>query len=167
MIYRRTTILCLLLGLAVLLNGCAGLSILPSSSMAKLVYPEEQGDEIEKSWPDGKLKKEFRKYWFLRFDGRIERIFEMEAPYIQEMLAYETYEQYMKGAQNNRLVEIEPLGIEKKTDELYEIKFYQRFIAPNGKEKEIYLTEEWVEAGGNWYHIFQDALMFPQIRKSK
>ena len=166
MIYRRTiTILCLLFSLAVLLNGCAGLSILPSSGMANLVYPEGQEDEIVKSWPDEKLTKAFRKYWFLRFDGQIERIFKMEAPYIQEMLPYEKYAHYMKGARNNRLVEIEPLGIEKKTDELYEVKFYQRFIAPNGKEKEIYLTEEWVEAGGKWYHLFQDASHVPQNQK--
>ena len=167
MIYRWKTILCLLLCLAVLLNGCAGLSILPSSGMAKLVYPEGQGDEIVRSWPDEKLTKAFRKYWFLRFDGQIERIFKMEAPYIQEMLPYEKYAHYMKGARNNRLVEIEPLNIEKKTDELYEVKFHQRFIAPNGKEKEIYLTEEWVNAGGKWYHLFQDPLLFPSIRKGK
>lgn len=144
--------------------GCAGISGYGVDAL-NLVYPEGKSDtEI---WPEKSLKGEFVRYWALRFDGETEKIFKMEAPYIQKIINFDKYHRYMRGAKTVELVKMEIMNIEKIHDYLYNLKFKTHIIPflSTDKEsiKEVYVEEKWVKSGGKWHHVLHDRLQFSEL----
>ncbi len=156
----------LFLSIAVLLQvlGCAALTGTERNrDAAEFTYSDDLQEKRHDAWPDNALRKAFEDYWTLRFGGEVQTIFEMEAPYVQYMVEPEKYKWYVKGAKLNDLQEIKISNFEKHTDYYYTVHFTSRFVMENGEEKEVYRKDEWVKAGGEWYHVLRDFLMFQNI----
>lgn len=146
------------------ISGCATLSLNGGNKdSAEIVYSKELQDAKDTRWPDKALRQTFEDYWLLRFGGEVQKIFSMEAPYVQFMVEPDRYEQYAQGAKQNDLKVIQISGIDKITEYNYTVHFTSRFVTKTGEEKEVYRNDEWVKAGGNWYHVLRDFIMFRDL----
>lgn len=114
-------------------------------------------------WPEKSLRNAFSRYWALRFEGDIDAMWEMEAPYIQEMADPDRYHEYMRNTGRNKLKDIEMIDIVQKNDYLAEIQVNVYVEKRNDDTEEVYLKDEWVKAGGQWYHLLRDKLLFPYL----
>jgi hypothetical protein len=128
---------------------------------AQVVYSKESGLTPEQLLPDGNLRKAFARYWGLRFAGKVDEAFAMEAPYFQEMVGMNRYRLFVQGTRKNQLIEMEIRGVERKTDHFYEIQCRPRFKTPEGEIKEIYMVDRWVDVDGTWFHVLKDSVVFP------
>ena len=128
-----------------------------------ITYSLDAGVRPDQLWPDDQLKEVFASYWSLRFTGPWEEVFELEAPYFQEMVNPNRYRMYMQSGMRNELSEIEVRDLVQETEFFCVIHCLVRLRLANGEMNEIFLRDRWVNAGGRWYHVIQDSLIFPGV----
>lgn len=146
-----------------MLISCSGLSSQMQIKPVNLVYDESL--KSEKIWPDRDMKKQFRQYWGLRFsDGVTDRLFAMEAPYIQEMLDEKKYASYIKGSWRSELTDIRIKNVEARTEHLFFVECIVNANVVGSDEKlNVYIKDWWLNIKDNWYHVLEDKFFFPEI----
>lgn len=129
---------------------------------AKLIYAKENMSiSPESFWTDKALKDAFANYWLLRLSKKIDQAFKLEAPYFQEMANFQRYRTFLDGTKDD-LVEIELKDRIQVTERFVVIKCIVR-LNTNSAEgiKNVPIADYWVYAGGKWYHVLIDKLIFP------
>jgi hypothetical protein len=147
----------LLTACVLLMAGCAGLK---QSGESPVTY-DGSSNAPDGLWPDKELEGAFRRYWGLRFAGKVEEAFSVEAPYFQEMTGIARYRLYVQHAQKNMLLGIDVKGATKETERFVIIKCVARIKTQAGETNETFLLDRWVHAGARWYHVIKDPFMFP------
>ncbi len=147
-----------LLGM-LLSSGCALKDPGTGTDFAKDFEVVLASEEI--SWPGSDLKKRFEQYWGLRFQGQIEEIRAIEAPYLQEMIPFGQYRNYMRGAGRNTLKKIEVFDIVQRSENFVEISLNLHFEKESGEETTSGRRDRWVRAQDEWFHVIRDPLIFP------
>lgn len=136
-----------------MLCGCAGME----SRQVKLVYAQNQ--EVG-GWPDASLEKQFNKYWYDRFAGRVEESYMMETPYLREVVDPDKYRIYVMHASVNRLDHIEVQKIKHETDSLISIAcVMQTTTIGSQKPVETVVIDRWLTMKGKWYHVIKDPIL--------
>lgn len=135
------------------LCGCAG-------SIDKRIAIQYPQNKEYGGWPDQKLEKRFQEYWFDRFNGRFEDAFQMETPYLREVVDFEKYHIYLMHSTSMQLNHIEVQKIEHETDSIVVIScvIQTRTV---GSEKNINteIIDRWLTMGGKWYHVLKDPIL--------
>jgi hypothetical protein len=152
-----TGIACVAVGCLFLMAACAGLTGGPK---APITYSDSKKPP-EGLWPDRVLEASFGRYWGVRFSGKAEEAFSLEAPYFQEMAGLPRYRLYVQNAQKNTLLGMDVRELNKETEWFVSIKCVARIKTQGGETKETFLLDRWVNAGGKWYHVIKDPLLFP------
>jgi len=128
----------------------------------KLIYgPDTNGPEH--FWPGGSLKDLFLKYWKARLSKNWEEAREMEAPYFQEMTTAGRYRMYISGGKKQEWAELKLVQFNWEEEQLCRIKMVLYFRLENGRVKKVHLSDRWVKAEGNWYHVIRDGFFFPGV----
>lgn len=133
-----------------------------TNQLAKLTFSSKIENNSD-LWPDEQLPQIFAHYWWLRFQGKTKKMFSLEAPYFQEMVNLEKYHNYVKGAANNELIDVQVIDIKGKSEYLYEVPCRLKFKTPNGIVEENDKLDRWVKVDGKWYHVLRNKLIFPRI----
>jgi hypothetical protein len=154
-----TAIAILAVGCLLAMVACAGLTGGPK---APITYSDSKKPP-EGLWPDRELEMAFGRYWGLRFAGKIEEAFSLEAPYFQETAGLPRYRLYVQHAQKNTLLGMDVKELTKQTERFVSIKCVARIKTQAGETKESFLVDRWVYAGGKWYHVIKDPLLFPKV----
>ena len=152
----KTIALIFLMGIC--FSGCGLMGLKPQ---AKIVYPADQKAKKQVVWPDNHLKLLFGHYWALRFEGEVNKNFELEAPYFQTIVTKEYYKNIFSGAKQNKLIEVVVQKITPKTEHFFEFACLLRFKTMNGKILEKFTLDRWISVRGEWYHVIKDPLFFP------
>jgi hypothetical protein len=149
--YYFKSAIALIIGL-MFIHGCAA-SI---SKQVALVYPQnnQYGE-----WPDKNLEKRFQEYWFNRYAGRVADAYNIETPYLREVVRLGKYNNYVKHTPNNKLVNVEIRKINKETDFLISISCVIRMQAVDGKQINASIIDRWVFSGNDWYHVIKDPIL--------
>lgn len=116
---------------------------------------------IESFWPNNDLKSVFVDYWSIRYSPNWKDSFKREAPFFQEIVEREWYENIIGAAVKNTLVKLDVQSIQQMNEYFYEINMEQ--VITNQKKENIvlYITDRWVYAGNRWYHVIRDPNLFP------
>ncbi|MEE4356300.1 MAG: hypothetical protein V2I97_07500, partial [Desulfococcaceae bacterium] len=97
------------------MTGCS--TVKEDIKPISLLYKD--GVDAEKIWPDKELKDIFARHWAYRFsEGNKDNLFEMEAPYIQEMVDKKRYNTYIKGAWRTELIEMQIRDVKSLSDSM-------------------------------------------------
>ena len=138
------------LGLFLLfLACCAGVGSIPVS------YPVPAKDFY---WSDPALKDAFMRYWTLRSKGSYEKTLKLEAPYLQEIVPMALYKSYV-APEGTKVKGVNLSHVECEEDNHCYVAL-KLLVMKDGKEgKEVPLRDEWVKAGGRWYHVIKDPIM--------
>lgn len=150
----------LLIAGSLALTGCGHIKQQGEQGLArdsKIAYVNGQ----DFAWPQSELKEKFASYWEMRFQGTVEEIYEMEAPYFQELVPFGKYRNYVKGTQRNTLQGIKIFEIRQITDSYAEISMRLQFEQEGGKQETSDRKDRWVKAGDTWYHVIRDPIIFP------
>lgn len=110
-------------------------------------------------WPDKKLEKLFQDYWFNRFAGAVEEGYRIETPYIREMISLGKYNNYVKHAAANKLMNMEIREITKETEFLVSVSCAMQTQAAGGKPITTPIIDRWVLVGKNWFHVIKDPIL--------
>jgi hypothetical protein len=122
-----------------------------------IVYP--QNAEFG-GWPDKDLENRFQEYWFNRFAGRVEDNYRMETPYFREVIGFERYNNYVRHAVINKLVNVEIQKITKETDFLIGITCVMRTQpASGGRPFDTRIVDKWLFIDKKWYHVLKDEIL--------
>lgn len=116
----------------------------------------------ESFWPNRYIKSAFYEYWSVYYGNEREKAFEREAPFFQEIIGRPYYGKIIQSIAKNKLELIEINSIQKINENYYEINIIQHVINAKGESLELVITDRWVYAGGKWYHIIIDPLIFPK-----
>lgn len=136
----------------ILILGCA------TSADKRISMAYSQNTEA-REWPDKDLEKRFQEYWFNRFDGRVEASYQIENPYFREMIQLGKYNNYVKHASKNKLVNVEILEIKKETDFLVSISCIIRTKIGTDSPAGTQIIDRWVFVGDKWYHAIKDLIL--------
>jgi hypothetical protein len=117
---------------------------------------------IDGFWSDGNLKQAFISYWNQRYSDKWKDAYSKEAPYFREIINRNQYENVIKGAVSNHIEGIEIEKIQRVTADLYEIHFMLKLITSKNEKNELFFKDQWVRAGGDWYHVMKDPFLFPK-----
>ena len=112
-------------------------------------------------WPDARLEERFADYWALRFEGEMDKIYRMEAPYFRTMVPEAQYRNYVRGSGRNTLHRIEIFDIALRTDNFAEVPITLHFSTDSGREQSVSRRDRWVLSGGEWTHVIRDPIIFP------
>ena len=112
-----------------------------------------------REWPDKILEKRFQEYWFNRFDGRVEDAYQIESPYLQEMIHLGKYNTYVKQTTRNKLANVEIQEITKETDSLISISCAIRTQSGVDRPVSTPIIDRWVFVGEKWYHVINDPIL--------
>ena len=126
-----------------------------------IVYSKNINNAPEALWPDETMKEAFRCYWQIRFEGRWQETFLLEAPYFQEMTPENRYRMYIENTRKNTLIRIQVEDVKKEGEYLYMVRCVVFFKRSDGTEKNAHLQDRWVFAGGKYFHVIDDNLFFP------
>ena len=87
----------------------------------------------------------------------------MEAPYFQEMTAPSRYKVYLTAGRKNQVKELQLLQFNWEEEQLCAISMVLQIQQNGGKIKKVHLSDYWVKAGNEWYHVIKDAFFFPGV----
>lgn len=115
-----------------------------------------QNELIYKEWPNTILEKRFQEYWFDRFAGKISDAYQIESPYVREIVGFGKYDNYVKHTVGQRLTNIKIQQISKESDFLIAVSCTIRIQSGNQKPVDTSLIDRWVFVGTTWYHVIKD-----------
>ena len=116
---------------------------------------------VDKIWPDQKLKKQFCKYWTLRYKNKNEESYALEAPLFREKTEYEQYSVYVQHTSKMKLIDMELKSINRK-DDFALINFVLYLKNANNENVTSSIIDEWLVEDGKWYHAISDPFFFPK-----
>ncbi len=112
-------------------------------------------------WPSKQFKDAFVDYWTLRYSGKLEKAYEKEAPYFQNLVPYARYRSVFMNMSKTQLLDAQVLSVEKVRDCFYQIGVNFKINSADGEVTTVYLKDEWVYVGTSWYHVIRDGILFP------
>ena len=124
-----------------------------------ITYADDVNVDPENFWPDPELKKVFKEYWRLRFSGKADKAFLMEAPYFQEMVNFNKYKGFVK-ENPNHLTEMKMREHDQRTQRLHLLHYTARLEDSNGVIRDYNLLDQWIFYNDQWYHVWRDRLIF-------
>lgn len=110
-------------------------------------------------WPDKKLKDTFRNYWWTRFNEQFKKSYELEAPHVKSIVNKKRYQSYAMTLKSAKLQKIEIIEIKKKTNCLYVVNCYLRYIGKNKKVSKDGRSDLWVKLDNRWFHVLNNPLI--------
>lgn len=141
--------------------GEAGLEKGAAPAGVALTYAQDLLDE--KIWAQAALREAFSRYWTLRQKGDFEGTFALEAPYFREMVPFGRYRNYLAmQSGNTKIQEIVLVHVAEKSAYCYDIGTYVKVVDPAGKRRKVTVIDRWVQAGGAWYHVIRNPMLFPE-----
>jgi hypothetical protein len=111
------------------------------------------------AWPDKKLESLFQEYWFNRFARGVEDAYQIESPFLREMISLGKYNNYVKHASKNKLVSVEIREIARETEFLVSVTCAIQTQAPGGMPITTSIVDRWVFVGKEWYHVIKDPIL--------
>ena len=115
----------------------------------------------ESIWADQKQQEAFCKYWTLRFDGKNDKTYIMEAPKFREQATIEKYMLYVKRTKNNVLKRIVINGSGRDDNDLFYVDCKLHLKTKSGDEIVNSIRDKWIKVEGKWYHAIRDPFFFP------
>jgi hypothetical protein len=138
-------------------EGCS----LKKQVLQKQIAIDETATIGNTTWPDQQLKDKFKEYWGYRCDGDADRSFMLEAPYAQEMIFPERYNNFIRGAKDKDWAGIKIVKIEWVTAQLIQVDFYLKYWDNEKIMRDIFFHDSWISMGNQWHHAFKDLFLLP------
>lgn len=114
--------------------------------------------------PQG-LRQRYVAYWQARARHAHKESFSLEAPYFQETVSFAYYETYLKLFEKAKLQSIRPCSVVcKKPFSCYVDTKVVYHGTSNAESNIRELLDYWVQAGGKWWHVVRDPLVFSGLR---
>lgn len=126
---------------------------------AHFEVPVKNGNVLDEN---EQLREAFNQYWSYVAGKEVEETFAREAPHVQEMISEGSYRLYMNLFIKADLREVEILSLSCEQPFSCCIDCRMTYDA-DGKKVVRNLRDCWVRVGGDWYHIFRNPILFPQL----
>lgn len=165
---RRTFCASLITLLILLATGCAGVQRQDKATDAAGagygVDGAEFFEEADGVWECPELAAAFRSYWLDLFQNRIDEAWNHEAPYFRYLVRPGVYRSFRGGVSRNTLHRIVVSGVDEMAPRLKRVRGHI-VLESGGTVRTVPLQDEWVFAGGRWYHVLRDAQFFPFTKR--
>lgn len=142
------------------LCGCAAGNQVKQENRIKISVSKDCVYTSKDFWVDRQLEEVFAEYWTLRFAKKTEKLFQLEAPHIRELVNYPRYEMYTENYRND----VAEVRLEKRgyiSERLLVLDL--SLIVRGTQEEKISIPDRWVFVGGKWYHVIHDPIFFPEL----
>ncbi len=114
------------------------------------------------AWPSDQIRVDFTKYWTNLFNQQPKDAFELEAPYVKEIVTQSRYNLIM-GQYKSNSVKFEIDDITHITKSLISIQGHMLIGNRNSPDKS-FLNDKWVLVGDKWSHVLKNPFLLPQTR---
>lgn len=110
---------------------------------------------------DTRVIDRMSKYWSFRDINDYSAAYEMEAPFVREMLTFDKYKNYIKMFHGETdVAKIDILSYDKQKNYYGCLNMDVLFIKQSGNDKRNF-DDCWVKVNNTWYHVLRNKLLFP------
>jgi len=73
------------------------------------------------------------------------------------------YKMYLTSGKKRKVIELQLEEFAWEEKQLCRIKMVLHLQLGDGKVEKVYVSDWWVKAGGEWYHVLRDPFFFPGV----
>lgn len=165
--FYLTGAVCLFIML-MLFAGCASNQNKPAAKSASAAeFQLNITNPLELEWPRG-LRKEFVRYWTLRYTDAFEAAYAMEAPEFRKKVGFDQYKLYVGRTSSQDLLEIQLTKMDESEtfsgDTMIDVGCRFHLKRKKGETVKSYVEDRWIQIEGVWFHALRNALLFPDVK---